>query len=121
MQTKAEVQPRRAAGHVDMHTEHTEVRWKDTVTIQCHVAPGRREKLRFPSGTATAQIIRTLFGIDADEPAEAVANMRTGIGGPVEHGRAMTVQVLTAPTPRSPTPTSASRASAPSLLAASTL
>jgi len=51
-----------------------------------------REKLRFPSGTATAQIIRTLFGIDADEPAEAVANMRTGIGGPVEHGRAMTVQ-----------------------------
>lgn len=71
---------------------------EDTVTSQRRVALGRREKLRFPSGTATAQIIRTLFGIDADEPADAVANMRTGIGGPVEIGRARTVQVLTAPT-----------------------
>lgn len=50
----------------------------------------RREKLRFPSGTATAQIIRTLFGIDPDEPLEAVANMRTGAG---PTARTATVQV----------------------------
>lgn len=36
-----------------------------------------REKLRFPSGTATANVIRTLFGIPQDEPPEAVAAMRT--------------------------------------------
>ncbi len=35
-----------------------------------------REKLRFPSGTATANVIRTLFNIDPDEPAEVVATMR---------------------------------------------
>lgn len=38
-----------------------------------------REQLRFPSGTATAQIIRTLFGIDPSKPSEEVATERTGV------------------------------------------
>ena len=59
----------------------------------------RREKLRFPSGTATAQIIRTLFGIDPNEPAEAVANMRTG-AGPTAH--TATVRVRPPPPPAPP-------------------
>ncbi len=62
---------------------------------------------RFPSGTATANVIRTLFGVPRELPRQVVAEVEQAAGGPAARQLLPTLQPAAqhaAPgTPRTPT------------------